>query len=845
MSNKLSNKLLALSGGITVIVASLLLGWLIIPLIDILSDKIVGPFTELLPYENSFIVILVSLCVCLSCLALIVSFIRITNHHIFSWRTSICSLGVGISIVLVWGFYRFVSNNWYFLPLFGTRVAIVDVLVLTFAIVLVTIVILNYRGGIKNTKAYSENNSNNQQADSMQSDRPIDYEEEDKLRRTPFAEKLISKIENLDTSKGARSLAVTAPWGNGKTSFLNLVKNGLKKNEYSVVDIIPWNLNPNKSITAYFFEEIVKKFGGIDNQISRYLKEYSNMLESVNLSFLSSIFSNISLPDMAKKISDAMILKGIKVVIVFDDIDRLDASEIEEVFRIIRGSANFKNFIFISAFDKRYVQEALQNSNAAFNEHYIEKFFEMEFPLPEIRTDLIESIILENIQWMSAKDQKDFKEYITRNVSWLGDTSPYAPLTNLRIIYRWLNSLKYRYEILRDECVIRDLADLELLNLIFPQVYSLLASDYETFFECESHQNTYKLWNDSMKVSRDSNWIKYINQKNKKDLLKYCEEELKMTKSQIQELGTILERLLPNHRYHGEAKAFSNPNYTQRYFDSILSQSDIKQSVFNDMIAGKDSYVEFITNDKEQVFSHSLFLLCHESKPDTKDELKMLFNIIFYASSYYSRFGFSYYTIRDKMYKFKLPKEEKKEIFLGLILENGFSNWLYMSFIPGTHSERQGWQDIFSEDECNQILSSLFDKAINEGASLNELSSLYHYAQEKVGKTDDESSYICKNEQIKNKYKAILAQSSFKDPSWLIYTQPPDGLKYYPSTDFVQLWGNWTSLSSYIEEQQQHDKLPQSSSKAWEEFETFIKEWEENNKEPISFTFNHINMSKG
>lgn len=348
-----------------------------------------------------------------------------------------------------------------------------------------------------------------------------------------------------------------------------------------------------------------------------------------------------------------------------------------------------------------------------------------------------------------------------------------------------------------------------------------------------------------MKVSSESNWLRHIKQKKKQNLLTYCNEELKMSSSQIQDMLTILERILPKHRYQGESKGFSNPNYTQRYFDSILSQSDIKQSVFNDMIAGKDSYVEFITNDKEQVFSHSLFLLCHESKPDTKDELKMLLNIIFYASSYYSRFGFSYYTIRDKMYKFKLPKEEKKEIFLGLILENGFSNWLYMSFIPGTHSERQGWQDIFSEDECNQILSSLFDKAINEGASLNELSSLYHYSQEKVGKTDDESSYICKNEQIKNKYKAILAQSSFKDPSWLIYTQRPDGLKYYPSTDFVQLWGNWTSLSSYIEEQQQHDKLPQSSSKAWEEFETFIKEWEENNKETISFTFNHINMSKG
>ena len=177
----------------------------------------------------------------------------------------------------------------------------------------------------------------------------------------------------------------------------------MQKDEYYIVDIIPWNLNPEKSITAHFFEEIIKEFGGIDNQIARYLKQYSDMLASVNLGFFSTVFSNISLPTMAQKISDAMIKRGIKVVIVFDDIDRLEASEIEEVFRIIRGSANFKNFIFISAFDKRYVQQALQDSNAAFNEHYIEKFFEMEFPLPEIRKDRIESIILASISWMSEK----------------------------------------------------------------------------------------------------------------------------------------------------------------------------------------------------------------------------------------------------------------------------------------------------------------------------------------------------------------------------------------------------------------------------------------------------------
>lgn len=567
------------------------------------------------------------------------------------------------------------------------------------------------------------------------------------------------------------------------------------------------------------------------------------MLASVNLGFFSSIFSNISLPAMAQKISDAMINRDIKVVVVFDDIDRLEASEIQEVFRIIRGSANFKNFIFISAFDKRYVQQALKNSNAAFNEHYIEKFFEMEFPLPEIRKDRIEAIILDNISWMSEKDQTEFQKYITHDTSWMGGVSPHAPLTNLRIIYRWLNSLKYKYEILREECMITDLADLEMLNLLYPQVYTLLASGYETFFECENYQNTYKLWDESMIVSSETDWIRHLKQKTKRNLLNHCKVELKMTEVQIQGLSTILERLIPKHRYHGEPKAFSNPNYTQRYFDSILAQTDIPQSKFDDMVAGIESYMDFINNDKDQIFSHSLFLMCFEFRPKNLIELKNLLEIIFYASCHYDRFGLSYYTIREKMYSFDLSKEYKKTLLSNLIINNKFSNHVYMSLIPFRHSERQGWLDIFSEEECDQMMTVLFNKAIEEGHSVDELSTLYYYTKEKVKEVDVESSYVCKIERIKNAYKKILAQSALKNLSYLIYTQHPDDNKFYPSTDFVQLWGDWDSFNSYMKELGLVNEQA-SSADDWIEFETFVKEWESNNKVPIPFSFNHINMSK-
>lgn len=61
------------------------------------------------------------------------------------------------------------------------------------------------------------------------------------------------------------------------------------------------------------------------------------MLESVNLGLLSNFTSNISLPELAQSISKAMNKNGVRVVVVFDDIDRLEANEIEEVFVLLEG----------------------------------------------------------------------------------------------------------------------------------------------------------------------------------------------------------------------------------------------------------------------------------------------------------------------------------------------------------------------------------------------------------------------------------------------------------------------------------------------------------------------------
>ncbi len=72
---------------------------------------------------------------------------------------------------------------------------------------------------------------------------------------------------------------------------------------------------------------------------------------------------------------------------------------------------------------------------------------------------------------------------------------------------------------------------------------------------------------------------------------------------------------------------------------------------------------------------------------------------------------------------------------------------------PFRYSERQGWLDIFSEEECDQMMTVLFDKAIEEAIQLMNFQHYTTMQKEKVKEEDVESSYVCNNVQIKETYK--------------------------------------------------------------------------------------------
>ena len=76
----------------------------------------------------------------------------------------------------------------------------------------------------------------------------------------------------------------------------------------------------------------------------------------------------------------------------------------------------FQNVVFVSCFDKKYIEEALHDSSEALKKTYIEKFFQLEFSLPQYDkkrvtykcNQLLRKIGLK----LGPEDLRFFKEYI-------------------------------------------------------------------------------------------------------------------------------------------------------------------------------------------------------------------------------------------------------------------------------------------------------------------------------------------------------------------------------------------------------------------------------------------------
>ncbi|MDE6643781.1 MAG: KAP family NTPase [Muribaculaceae bacterium] len=283
------------------------------------------------------------------------------------------------------------------------------------------------------------------------------------------------------------SVAITGKWGAGKTSYLTLLKEELKNrcDEFIIIEFNPRRSASASTIQNDFLCQLRGKLSDYDSSIGGYISKY---IEALNIIDEKSLFpklislTGIDKPEHYKKsIEEVIKSTGKTLIVLIDDLDRLTGVEIMEVLKLVNLNVNFEHSIFISAFDKDYVEKALSaiiiNREAVSDEsssirNYTDKYFTFERPLPSVKPHkLIQYLLYELIK--SDNNTEDALDSNQSIISFLSSNLSliYHCIPTIRDVKRFVNLLMPAYQLRKNDVTFDDFFLLCLLQYGFPETY--------------------------------------------------------------------------------------------------------------------------------------------------------------------------------------------------------------------------------------------------------------------------------------------------------------------------------------------------------------------------------------
>lgn len=675
--------------------------------------------------------------------------------------------------------------------------------------------------------------------DKLLFDDPITDDAEDILGRMPFVKEFVNKIMACDTKQSAYSIGVVAPWGCGKTSFLNLFVKELaarSDSRFKIMHFSPWRFSEKTDITLAFFKQLLKQVSNEDETLFRLIDNYAKWIVGESVASRIAPLRNEQQPEeLFERISTILSARDERIVVIIDDMDRLDGKEILEVLKIIRGSANFPNLIFVAAYDKEYVVKAVCNVQNVENERFVEKFFQAELYLPLYSTEKIERFILDKAgEFLAADDYAQFKENYIEYKGIVVTEQPYKDfIRNIRDAKRWINSIKMEYSLLKGEVRICNLADVILLKLYFPALYNLLSYDYETYLHLAN--GYYVLWNEKHKA--DKHWTLF--NRDKKDLWE-CDLVKRLSSDDKCRLKRVFARLLPDITSFPESKQFNDPFYTPRYFWGILQETDISDGEFRELVKMEHGelksrmHPEYIENRKTALLKHWRYF----TPVDEKERFNVL-RMIFYACNNTQGLFCSQDIVYNLLNGFDMDKEQVAVILRTLMLENGASYYVSL-LIKEIKNHFYDWDKIMSDAQFDEIQLKQLELAIDEELPVDEiLSFLWITTSKQLKQKGDETytEYVNDPNAVKILKQGIIAQPS-KFLLRLIGTETHPSIEkkeWRPHNLISEAWPDWAEFERFL------DTLPSTAQN--DEYKDFFNKFKNNNYHAVEYEFKHSAQS--
>lgn len=341
----------------------------------------------------------------------------------------------------------------------------------------------------------------------INNDSPLITISHDRFRRGSLVEMVVKSIQEVASKPHPCVVyGLYGKWGEGKTTILNFVEEQLRKagkeDRIAITHFNPWLVGSEEALLREFFLSILKY---PDEQVRRLIKQYGSLAIFVSRSITKAVApvapaasvvgkvatdalesakralldTEPTIYQLKNKVSRATKSSNKHLLVIMDDLDRLDKDEIHCVLRLIRQVADFENVIYLVAMDVEMVSKAIAQHYGGGDffdgRKYIDKIVQVPITIPAVPRQEFEQLVHDDLA--AALKGVASKEEI-RQICF-----EVAPLLRTRReLLRYCNQLTLVLPGLKGEVNISDLCILEAIKNVNFEAYQTIYNSRTVFF---------------------------------------------------------------------------------------------------------------------------------------------------------------------------------------------------------------------------------------------------------------------------------------------------------------------------------------------------------------------------
>jgi predicted KAP-like P-loop ATPase len=257
-------------------------------------------------------------------------------------------------------------------------------------------------------------------------DNSIKTVEQDKFERKGFVNAIAEIIHSQSTKVNASGdadykkvdenliIGIFGEWGFGKSSIINMLDENLRERKLLTAYFNPWMYGSEDQIIKSLFNLIIERCGLVPKEkekLVKLLKRYYPLVAIVSPIAGKAVDASLNIIGKTEE-TDATVLKGEidklllgtanPLTIYIDDVDRLNKSEVQVLFKTLRLIASFKHVIYVVSCDfemvARSIKENYSDGQVQDGRSFIDKIIQIPIRIPEIKPELLLNFGLEYIK---------------------------------------------------------------------------------------------------------------------------------------------------------------------------------------------------------------------------------------------------------------------------------------------------------------------------------------------------------------------------------------------------------------------------------------------------------------